>query len=54
MYLAKIFYPEKLKDLDLEKEGNEVFEAFYGADGIYTEFADDLGYLREFIEESKK
>ena len=50
MYLAKIFYPDKLKDLDLEKEGNEIFEAFYGDDGIYTEFADNLGYLREFLD----
>ena len=54
LYMAKIFYPDELKDLDLEKEGNEIFEAWYGVDGIYTKMADDLGYLREFIEESKK
>ena len=54
MYLAKIFYPDEFKDLDLEKEGNELFVAFYDDDGLYTEFADNLGYLREFIEESKK
>jgi ABC-type Fe3+-hydroxamate transport system substrate-binding protein len=54
LYMAKIFYPGELKDLDLEKEGNELFKAFYGDDGLYTEFADDLGYLREFIEESKE
>ena len=54
LYMAKIFYPDKFKDMDLEKEGNEIFERFYGVDGLYTEFADNLGYLREFIEESKK
>jgi ABC-type Fe3+-hydroxamate transport system substrate-binding protein len=50
MYIAKIFYPDKLKDLDLEKEGNEIFERFCGVDGLYTEFADNLGYFREFID----
>ena len=54
LYMAKIFYPDELKDLDLEKEGNEIFEAWYGVDGIYTKMADELGYLREFIEESKE
>ena len=53
LYLAKIFYPDKFKDMDLEKEGNEIFERFFGGDGLYTEFADNVGWLREFIEESK-
>jgi len=34
--MAKIFYPEKLKDLDVEKEGNEVFKRFYGGNDLYT------------------
>ena len=50
MYMAKIFYPDKFKDLDLEKEGNEVFERFFGVDGLWTEMADDLGYYREFVD----
>ena len=50
MYMAKIFYPDEFKDLDLEKEGNEVFERFYGDDGLWTEMADDLGYYREFVD----
>ena len=33
MYMAKIMYPEEFKDLDLEKEGNEIFKAFLGVDG---------------------
>ena len=49
MYMAKIFYPDKFKYMDLENEGNEVFERFFGVDGLWTEMADDLGYYREFI-----
>ena len=50
MYLAKIFHPEKFKDLDLEKEGNEIMKKFFGEDGIYTWTADDHGYIRDIIE----
>jgi iron complex transport system substrate-binding protein len=52
MYMAKIFYPDKFKDLDVEKEGNEIFERFFGGDDIFSEYADTvdgMGYLREFI-----
>jgi len=41
--MAKIFYPDKFKDLDVQKEGNEVFKRFYGQDGLYTRLAKDLG-----------
>jgi iron complex transport system substrate-binding protein len=34
--MAKIFHPERFKDLNAEKEGNEVFRRFYGEDGLYT------------------
>ena len=50
MYMAKIFYPDKFKDLDLEKEGNEIFKRFFGVDGLWSEMADNLGYFREFID----
>ena len=50
MYMAKMFYPDEFKDLDLEKEGNEVFERFYGVDGLWTEMADNLGHYREFVD----
>ena len=52
MYMAKIFYPDKFKDLDLEKEGNEIFKRFFGEDDLFSEYADTvdgMGYLREFI-----
>ena len=59
MYLAKIFYPDKFKDLDLEKEGNEIFERLFGDDDLFSEYADTegirydtggIGYLRKFID----
>jgi len=50
MYFAKLFHPEKFKDLNLEKEGNEVMERFFKADGLYTWYADETGWLRDFIE----
>ena len=59
MYMAKIFYPDKFKDLDLEKEGNEIFERLFGDDDLFSEYADTegirydtggIGYLRKFID----
>ena len=38
-YMAKLFYPEEFKDLDVEKECNEILERFYGIDGLYTEMS---------------
>ena len=52
-YLAKLFHPDKFDDLDLEKEGNEIFEAFLGVDGLYSEYADYEGWLREFLDSQK-
>ena len=52
MYMAKIFYPDKFKDLDLEKEGNEIFKKLCGEDDLFSEYADTvdgMGYLREFL-----
>ena len=42
LYLAKIIYPERFTFLDVEKEGNEILEKFYGVDGLYTEMVDFL------------
>ena len=52
MYMAKVLHPddERLKNLDLEKEGNEIFEAFLGVDGVFTEYADYLIWPREYLE----
>ena len=39
-YMAKIFHPDEFEDLDMEEEGNEILERFYGVDGLYTEMAE--------------
>ncbi len=36
-YMARLFYPERFKKLDVEKEGNEIMKMFYGRDGLYTD-----------------
>ncbi len=36
LYLAKLFYPEKFFQLDLEKEGNAIFKKFYRVDDAFT------------------
>ena len=38
MIMAKLFHPDKFKDLDLWKDGDELFERFYGVEGLWTEF----------------
>jgi iron complex transport system substrate-binding protein len=45
MHAAKLFHPEKFEDLDLEKEGNELFERFYGVEGLWTEIGGNLGFI---------
>ena len=44
-YMAKLFHPDKFEDLDVEKEGNELFERFYGVDGLWTEIGGNLGFI---------
>ncbi|RJS85550.1 hypothetical protein CW713_01310 [Methanophagales archaeon] len=44
-YMAKLFYPDKFDDLDVEKEGNELFERFYGVDDLWTELGEELGFI---------
>ena len=45
LYAAKLFHPDKFKDLDVEKEGNELFKRFYGVDGLWTELGTELGFI---------
>ena len=42
LYLARLFYPSKFQDLDIEKEGNEIFKKFYGIDNGFTELSEVL------------
>ena len=44
-YQAKRVHPDKFKDLDLEKEGNELFGRFYGAGELWTEIGTELGFI---------
>jgi iron complex transport system substrate-binding protein len=50
MYMAKVLHPDEFNDLNLEKEGNEIFEAFLRVDGVFTEYADYLIWPREYLE----
>jgi iron complex transport system substrate-binding protein len=50
IYMAKVLHPDEFKDLDLEKEGNEIFKAFLGVDGVFTEYADYLIWPREYLD----
>ncbi len=49
MYLAKLFHPEKFARLDIEEEGNEIYEVFYGKRGIFTDLMKALDF-REWTE----
>jgi iron complex transport system substrate-binding protein len=53
LYMAKILYPEEFKDMDLEEEGNEVFKAFLGVDGVFSDYADYLVWPREYLDSQK-
>jgi iron complex transport system substrate-binding protein len=53
VYMAKVLYPDDFKDLDMEKEGNEIFRAFLGVDGVFTEYADYLVWPREYLDSLK-
>jgi hypothetical protein len=41
--MAKLFYPEKFEDLDVEAECNEVLEELYGVDGLYDWMLENCG-----------
>lgn len=49
IYLAKVLHPDLFGDLDLEEEGNEIFKAFLGVDGVFTEYVDYLVWPREWL-----
>ena len=49
-YLAKLFHPEEFEDLDVEEEGNEIYERFLRVDGLFSEYADATVWLREWLD----
>jgi len=44
LYLAKLFHPEIFGRFDLEKEGNAIYETFYGKKEIFTKLVKFLGF----------
>jgi hypothetical protein len=36
LYLGRLFHPDKFGRLDLEKEGNEIYEEFYREPQLFT------------------
>ena len=45
-YLAKLLYPDEFEGLDVEEEGNEIWEHLYGVGGLYTEMAEEYNFYR--------
>ncbi|MCG7849778.1 MAG: ABC transporter substrate-binding protein [ANME-2 cluster archaeon] len=50
IYMAKLLHPDEFEDLDLEAEGNEIFEAFLRVDSVFTDYADWLEWPREYLD----
>ncbi len=44
LYLVKLFYPEKLRDFELEAAGNTIFEKFYGQAGLFSKLGEALAF----------
>jgi iron complex transport system substrate-binding protein len=44
LYLARLFHPDKFGGLDLENEGNAVYEMFYKKKGAFTELMKVLSF----------
>ncbi len=47
LYMAKRLHPEEFNDLDLEAEGNEIFEQLLGVDEMFTELAEYQTFAKE-------
>jgi len=43
MQCAKIFHPDKFRDLDVESEANKIFKFVYGVEGLYSRLKEDYG-----------
>jgi len=41
-YFAKLFYPDKFAELNVEEKGNEILKNVYGVDGLFTEMTEKL------------
>lgn len=45
-YIAKILYPNKFTNVDVEREGNEILKKFYNIDNLYTEMSTKLNLYK--------
>ena len=45
-YFAKLFYPDKFPELNVEEKGNEILKSVYGVDGLFTEMTEKLDLYR--------
>lgn len=45
-YMAKLLYPEKFADLNVEETGNEILKEVYGTDGIWTSLSEGFNLYR--------
>jgi len=45
-YMAKLFHPDKFKDLDVEEMNNEILKRFYGVDGLYAWLLENYDFHR--------
>ena len=41
-YFAKLFYPDKFAELNVEGKGNEIMKRVYGVDGLFTEMTEKV------------
>jgi iron complex transport system substrate-binding protein len=44
LYLARLFHPDKFGRLDLEKEGNAIYEMFYKKKGVFSDLMRVLSF----------
>ena len=44
LYLARLFHPEKFGRLDLEEEGNAIFEKFYHKEDVFSTLLKTLDF----------
>ena len=54
LIFAKLLYPDLFADMDLEKEGNIIYNAFLGVDFTFTEYAEYLRFPLEYFKQSPK
>ncbi|MCX8126706.1 MAG: ABC transporter substrate-binding protein, partial [Dehalococcoidia bacterium] len=47
-YMAKLMHPGLFKDIDAKKEGDEIFQKFYGVPGLWTDYGNFEGWINYY------